>query len=581
MRLPVTLLVWLGLGTTAAQAVLPVCGGEAVNALTSVSDPLYSAQDVGSGLVLSGTAEAGATAVRLRLNGGAALVSALSGPTWSVAIDAGEIEAQPDGELVFTAAVVRGDGSVADAGRLSVIKNVEPPAAVSALVARESSGRVTVSWTPPPDPDFLRVRLLRSASRTASDPGDLSGQTVVYEGSGSEVVDAGVTSGTWHWTAFAFDTALNASAPATTQLEVEAIASPVSFADDFNGCTATDGLGARWTTLGRWYCKGDRARGESSAGLALANTQAMADVRLSARLTLTGDATGSGIVARSGYLARLVVGRGLEIVRLGSTPQVLAVQPRTVAQGVSYRLEFEVQGATLSARVDGGPSLVANDSTSGAGLAGLYSGSDWRTQFDDFQLSGLGTGSAPPPPPPDEEEDPVALSYSDEFEACSVSGDPGTNWETSGVWYCRGDRLRGESRHGIAITSAVLPADVSVATRLKQTGNEGSGVVARWHDGSGYLLRVQPDGSAELLRISPSSMTVLVRRTVTPPGDSFHPLSLRVTGRSPVRLEAFYENARVLVHDDASTDALEGDGRAGLWSGADARTQYDFFTAGP
>lgn len=580
MRLPVTLLVWLGVGTTAAQAVLPVCGGEAVNALTSVSDPLYSAQDVGSGLVLSGTAEAGATAVRLRLNGGTALVSALSGQTWAVAIDAGQIEAQPDGELVFTAEVVRADASVVDAGQLTVTKNVEPPGKVGALVARESSGRVTVSWTPPPDVDFLRVRLLRSAIRPASHPGDLSGQTVVYEGSDSEVVDAGVTTGTWYWTAFAFDTALNASAPATTQLVVEAIASPVSFADDFNGCTATDGIGTGWTTQGRWYCKGDRARGESSAGLALANTQAIGDVRLSARITLTGEATGSGLVARGGYLARLVVGRGLEIVRLGSTPQVLAVQPRPVAQGVNYRLEFEVQGATLSARVDGGPSLLASDSTFAAGPAGLYSGSDWRTQFDDFQLSGLGTGSAPPPPPPDE-EDPVARSYSDEFETCSVSGDPGTNWETSGVWYCRGDRLRGESRHGLATTSAVLPADVSVATRLKQTGNEGSGVVARWRDGSGYLLRVQPDGSAELLRISPSSTTVLARRAVTPPGESFHPLSLRVTGRAPVRLEAFYENARVLVHDDASTDALEGDGRAGLWSGADARTQYDFFTAGP
>src|SRR5690606_16199529 len=98
------------------------------------------------GLVLSGTAEPGAQAVRIRLNGGPALVSALSGQAWSVAIDAGEIEAQPDGELLFTAEVVRADGARVDAGRLSVTKNVEPPDPVEALSARESSGRVVVSW---------------------------------------------------------------------------------------------------------------------------------------------------------------------------------------------------------------------------------------------------------------------------------------------------------------------------------------------------------------------------------------------------------------------------------------------------
>lgn len=582
MRLSVTLLASLSLWTTApARAALPICGGEATNALTSVSDAVYSAQDLGMGLVLSGTAEPGAQAVRLRLNGEPALESALTGQAWSVALDASQIEAQPDGELVFTAQVVGADGAWVDAGQLSVTKNVEPPGPVGALSAREASGKAVLSWQLPADPDLLRVRLLRSSLRHASGPGDLAGQTVVYEGLAREVTDAGATSGTWYWTAFAFDTALNASAPAATQLQLQTTASATSFSDDFTGCTASDGLGSSWTTQGRWYCKADRARGESTAGLARAHTAALSDTQVSARLTLTGEATGSGLVVRSaggdGYLARLVVGRGLEIVRLGSM-QVLAAQPRPIGQS-NYRLELEATGDRLSARVDGGSWLVATDAALAAGQAGLFSGSDWRTQFDDFHLTGRGAGSAPPPPPPDEE--PIDVSYADEFDACSVSEAPDGGWTTTGRWYCRDGRMRSESRHGVATTAAVLPADIAVATRLKQTGQEGSGLLARWRDGLGYLLRVQPDGSVELIRVSPASLTVLARGDVTPPGERFHPLSLRVTGRNPVRLEAFYENERVLIHDDASPDALESDGRAGLWSGSDARTQYDFFTAGP
>lgn len=483
------------LGAAPARALLPVCRGEATNALTASSLSVYTASDVGSGLVLWGTAEPRAVAVRITLNGRPLLESPLpaagSQQAWSVAVDASDIESLPDGKLTFAAQVVRADASVADAGQLVVTKNVTPP-----------------------------------------------------------------------------DTTEPAS---------------VAYSDNFDACTSP---GSSWTTQGNWYCAGSRLRGETGGGTALVTTAPLRDTHLSARVALTGSDTGSGLVARhangAGYLARLVPGRGLELVRLGATTTVLAFQPQAVAKDSTHKLEFHVEGSgpvTLSARVNNGAVLQVVDSSSPllAGLAGLYSGTAWRTQFDDFQLTGAtSSGGSTPPPDPTPQG-----SFADDFTSCTSDNDLGGGWETTGRWYCKSVRARGETAGGLALASASLPADLLVSTRLVHTGQGGSGVVARWTTSSGYLLRLQGNGTLELVRRVGNTEQLIAHALVPLPGDTFHRLALRVTGHAPVKLEAFYEGVSVLTHDDFAADAPAQAGRVGLLSGSRDRTQFDSLNAHP
>jgi hypothetical protein len=64
-----------------------------------------------------------------------------------------------------------------------------PPSEVRGASARAGDGRVTVRWTPPADPDFERVVVVRVSPRKG-----VRSRTV-YEGAGTAVVDRGLTNG--------------------------------------------------------------------------------------------------------------------------------------------------------------------------------------------------------------------------------------------------------------------------------------------------------------------------------------------------------------------------------------------------
>lgn len=179
-----------------------------------------------------------------------------------------------------------------------------------------------------------------------------------------------------------------------------------SFVDDFDACTSSTDLGARWDVVsGVWYCRDGRARGESTLGLALARAASVfGDVEVDARVQLNGTASGSGIVARATantyYALRIQSSGRLEIVRvIGATEQPLGSIPVTVTPNVSRRLTLQVTGndpVSLVGFVDGEPVIDTVDDSPlalASGATGLLSGSPPRSQFDDFSARPLGPGS--------------------------------------------------------------------------------------------------------------------------------------------------------------------------------------------
>jgi hypothetical protein len=82
-----------------------------------------------------------------------------------------------------------------------------PPSEVRGASARAGDGRVTIRWTTPADPDFERVAVVRVS------PGKSVRTRPVYEGSGTAVVDRGLTNGVrYRYRITARDRAGNSSA---------------------------------------------------------------------------------------------------------------------------------------------------------------------------------------------------------------------------------------------------------------------------------------------------------------------------------------------------------------------------------
>lgn len=372
---------------------------------------------------------------------------------------------------------------------------------------------------------------------------------------------------------------------------------PAALSDDFDACSSTAGLGGAWTTTGTWYCRSGRARGESAAGLALATTSPLADTDVTGRVQLNWS-TGSGLVARATgdgyYAARILTAGRIELIRTDAGQvRVLASAPADIVLNASRRLRLRVSGgasANLEVDLDGVTVLRATDASPlGAGRAGFLSGSDGRTQYDDFVLTGAAAadggappGEAPPveEPPPEEPPVPgdpaVGLPFADDFDACTSGSDLGASWAAAGRWYCRVGRARGEAAETLATVRGVTGADVIVDALVQMNGGTGSGVVARVSGGSYYAFRLVLDGRVELVRRDAGGLTILgaVPRPVAT--NVSQRLSLRVSGENPVRLEGWISGAPVLSATDGSANRL-GSGGAGLLSGSSTRTQFDDF----
>lgn len=603
--------LWLGLllVPAPARAALPICGAAGDDAITSVTPPLYRGADVGRGLVVEGSARAGATGVELRLAGGVPNTLALSGAgtvqPWSMAIAASSVEALPDGVIPISLRVLLPGGDSAIGQGSSFEKNVQPPAPVTDLFATADASSVALRWRNPVDADLERVRILRSTSRFATAPDDVSGQAVAFEGSASSFLDGNRTAGTWLYTVFARDLAGNWSAGATASATVDATTGggDVSFAfgDTFDSCESA-GFDAQWLVDGRWYCRSGRVRGETAGGTMLV-AQLLGETVVSSKLWLTSVASGSGVVARagggSGYAAQLVPGVGVQLVRRGATPAVLATAARSISALVGYRVLLRVTGSApvvLEAALDGVVVATASDGSPAriaSGYAGLLSGSDARTQFEEFTLSGSGGSGATPVPPPEPApapapepsppppSPPLATSFVDDFDACDSTSDLGTRWTTAGRWYCTALRARGESAAGLAMANVTFTGDLAVRARVVHTGAaSGSGIVSRRSGGSYYLARLVSTGRVELVRVTNGLERLLASAPVASATTASHSLRLVTRGTSPVQLALEVDGRPIASFTDDAAERLS-DGGVGLLSGSGARTQFDDFRAEP
>ncbi len=101
-----------------------------------------------------------------------------------------------------------------------------PPGPVTAFSATPGNARVTLGWTNPADSDFKSTRILRSTMGFATSPTPGTGQTQIYDGTGTSYLDSGRTNGTrYYYTAFTRDakdnwgTAVTASAVPTAPVD--------------------------------------------------------------------------------------------------------------------------------------------------------------------------------------------------------------------------------------------------------------------------------------------------------------------------------------------------------------------------
>ena len=113
--------------------------------------------------------------------------------------------------------LVRAEDAGTNVGPRSATADVAPdataPAPVTAFVATPGAGEVHLSWVNPTDADFAGVKVLRKEGSLPADPTD---GTAVYDGTGTNVEDEGLTNGvSYYYAAYAYDTAANYSTAAT------------------------------------------------------------------------------------------------------------------------------------------------------------------------------------------------------------------------------------------------------------------------------------------------------------------------------------------------------------------------------
>lgn len=130
----------------------------------------------------------------------------------------------------------------------------------------------------------------------------------------------------------------------------ETTAETLILTEDFSSCDDTDPPDpALWSVEGTYYCQSDRLRGESDEDLALLTGVDATNAEMRARVRLTNDATGSGVVARAAngayYVARIERAGAvrLELVD-GDGVTELAAYSTTIVADYSYRLELKAVG---------------------------------------------------------------------------------------------------------------------------------------------------------------------------------------------------------------------------------------------
>jgi hypothetical protein len=273
----------------------------------------------------------------------------------------------------------------------------------------------------------------------------------------------------------------------------------------------------------------------------------------------------------------LLQNEGLDLSRMDSgTRTVLTSVPHLITNGVDYELKLVVRGTDpvqVEGWIDGTKVMDYSDTSSSriqsAGGAGFWNGSD-VTEFDDILV-------ADPEPLPDPTADTVLAS--EDFSSCADFDPPSSSlWETSGTWYCRTQRLRGESADGIALMPGISANNAKMRARVQPSASaaDNSGVMVRVGSGAYYAARLDVTNQKVVLdKVTPSGTERLDEVPYTIAVETSYRLELSAIGWNPVELEVSVESVSQMIdYDEDSTTQLHGPS-VGLISGTNNRTQYD------
>lgn len=129
------------------------------------------------------------------------------------------------------------------------------------------------------------------------------------------------------------------------------------------------------------------------------------------------------------------------------------------------------------------------------------------------------------------------------------------------------------STFNITLISDTSVKDVDIAVKMKAIAgdiDQGGGIVWRARDDKNYYLaRYNPlEDNYRLYKVIDGKRTLLQNADITH-SDGWHTIRVTMTGDS---ITCYYDDKKYLDHKD---DALPKAGMIGLWSKADAQSQFD------
>jgi len=133
-----------------------------------------------------------------------------------------------------------------------------------------------------------------------------------------------------------------------------------------------------------------------------------------------------------------------------------------------------------------------------------------------------------------------------------------------------------DSTFNITLAGDANPRDVDLSVRMKAVAGEtdrGGGLVWRARDAKNYYLaRYNPlEDNYRLYKVVDGKRTLL-RNADIPHGDGWHTLRVTMTGD---QITCYYDGQK---HLDATDPTFPDGGKVGLWSKADAQSQFDDLT---
>lgn len=373
---------------------------------------------------------------------------------------------------------------------------------------------------------------------------------------------------------------------------------------------------------GQWAIRGGDGRGvlaqtatNQAFPVTLWKSRRFADVDVTVRFKpISGqiDASG-GIVfrARDGSNYYIVRANSLEdnfrlyTVVDGRRRQIAGTQIKEPELGAWHTLRVVAVGEHIQAHLNGRLLIDHNDATFSEGWVGLWTKADAVTEFDDLAVRGIPSGAAPaksaepsPSASPSGSATPSASPHVSgrtpwTFEDSEVGKAP-SGWSTPvGTWQVEtvanapsGSRVLAQVAasaspvFNVALIDESEHADVDIRVRLRARKgriDQGGGVVWRATDASNYYIaRYNPlEDNYRVYFVKDGRRRQLASADVKLDHKAWHLLRVKMVG----------DHIECFLNDDKHLDVRDGtftsSGKIGLWTKADAETEFDDVSFSP